>query len=161
MADTSSPLAQLADIAEPPWQSGFALAPIWWLLIVLIAGAVLYLLLRLYRRWRFFAAKREALAILAQLDPGTANANELNLLVKRVLHHYQPGHPALSMDSVHWQRWLAFQHALPLPDLSALLYQNTQDATACAQFYYFAKAWLTAYRGQAPRDITATEVRHA
>jgi hypothetical protein len=161
MADPASELAQLADISEPPLQAGFALAPLWWLLIVLIVSAVAYVLVRLYRRWRYFAAKRDALVLLAQLSPTATSATEINQLIKRVLQHYQPAHPALSMDSVHWQRWLAFQQAKPLPDLATLLYQNHADAKACEQFYQFAQCWLSAYRGQAPLTIDAQGGNHA
>jgi hypothetical protein len=161
MAEPTSELAQLADISEPPMQLGFALAPLWWLLIALCTAALVYVALRLYRRWRYFAAKREALTTLAQLSPTPSCCNDINRLIKRVLQHYQPAHPALSMDSVHWQRWLAFQHSQPLPDLALLLYQNATDDQAAQQFYQFASAWLRAYRGQAPQSIAADGVNHA
>ena len=161
MAETGSPLAQLADISEPELVLGFAMAPLWWLLIALLATSLLYLALRIYRRWRYFAAKRQAITLLEQLHNSGDNAAEINQLLKRVLKHYQPAHPALSMDSAHWQQWLAAQSNLPLPDLTALLYQRENNSTANASFYLFAKAWLQNYKAKAPLQTGTAEAKHA
>lgn len=161
MADTSSPLAQLADISEPELLLGFALAPVWWLLIALSVAGLCYLLLYCYRRWRYFAAKRQALQLLEQLYAGDNAASQINQLLKRVLQHYQPAHPALSMSPLQWQRWLSAQHSQPLPDLTVLLYQPGQHSAATTAFYLFAKSWLTTYRAKAPEGSAAEEVSHA
>lgn len=154
MADTPSPLDQLADISEPLLQTGFALAPAWWLLLASVIFALLYILLRLYKRWRYFAAKRQALRLLEQISPEPDAAAHINQLLKRVLQHYQPSHPALTLPTQQWQSWLAQQHSKPLPDLTRLLYQAGRDSSANEQFYQFAKTWLSNYRGQAATNLT-------
>jgi len=155
MAETHSALEQLADISEPTLQLGFELAPAWWFLITLAVTGLLGLVWFFYRRWRYFAAKRHALTLLSQLASQNQAASEINQLLKRVLQHYQPHHPALSMNTEQWQRWLAAQQQLPLPDLTALLYQAGHNAQACEQFYQFAKTWLSRYRGEAPLSPAA------
>jgi hypothetical protein len=160
MADTDPLLAQLADISEPPLQPGFALAPVWWCLIIALTVTSVYLTWRLYQRWRFFAAKREALTLLEQLANADNAASDINLLLKRVLHHYQPAHPALGMTTLQWQCWLAAQQNQPLPDLTPLLYQADNHADATAQFYQFAKRWLKAYRAKAPVGSGTSEAGH-
>ena len=174
MADTNPLLAQLADISEPPLQLSFELAPIWWLTLTLVLIAVLYLFWRLYRRWRFFAAKREALKKLHKLEAqlkqkmslaSDQTAAAINALLKRVLQHYQPAHPVLSQSTASWQQWLSTQVAAPLPDLNQLMYAQQSDTKELWQFYQFAALWLKRYSGKAPNALPATkpttEVKHA
>ena len=160
MADTA--LEQLADISEPALQLSFALAPLWWLLAALLLAAIIYLLLRAYSRRRYFAAKRQALQLLEQISLKPDAAAQINQLLKRVLQHYQPSHPALTLPPQQWQSWLAQQHSKPLPDLTRLLYQAGSDSSANEQFYQFAKAWLSNYRGKAqPTATNSTEAANA
>lgn len=161
MADTHSALEQLADISEPAFTADFALAPVWWLLLALVLGSVFYVAIRLYRRWRHLAAQREALQLLEQISLQPDAAAQMNQLLKRVLQHYQPAHPALQLTGRQWQQWLAQQHSLPLPDLGRLLYQPQLDTDANELLYQFSKAWLTAYRGAAPAPLQAPEVANA
>lgn len=161
MADTPSPLDQLADISEPALQTGFALAPGWWALLILACCALIYLLLRLYKRWRYFAARRQALQLLEQISIEPDAAVQINQLLKRVLQHYQPLHPALTIPAQQWQCWLAQQHNKPLPDLTRLLYQPGSDSKANEQFYQFAKAWLNGYRGKANTTTQSVEAANA
>lgn len=161
MADTHAALEQLADISEPAFTADFALAPLWWLLLALVLGSLLYLAIWLYLRWRHLAAQREALKLLEQISLQPDAAAQMNQLLKRVLRHYQPAHPALQLTGQQWQQWLAQQHPLPLPDLSRLLYQAQRDTDANELFYQFSKAWLTAYRGAAPAPQQVAEVKHA
>ncbi|HBN87875.1 MAG: hypothetical protein CL577_03190 [Alteromonadaceae bacterium] len=161
MAEPGSPLAQLADISEPELVLGFALAPIWWLLIAALALALFYLALRVYRRRCYFAPKRQALLLLEQIHHSGDDATQINQLIKRVLRHYQPTHPALSMDSKHWQQWLATQCTVALPDLTGLLYQRDDNNEAKSAFYLFAKAWLSGYQAKAPLPTSKAEVKHA
>ena len=159
MADTA--LAQLADISEPALQLNFALAPIWWLLAGVLLAALIYLLVQLYSRWRYFAARRQAQQMLDQLWARPGAAVSINQLIKRVLQHYQPAHPALSLPTQQWQTWLATQHSAPLPDLTSLLYSADNDSDATEQFYQFAKAWLAQYRANAAALADNTEAGHA
>lgn len=161
MADNHSPLNQLADISEPAIQYSFALAPLYWLLLGLMLVTLLYLAIRAYRRHLYFAAKRDALQLLAQTAAAPHQAAAINALLKRVLQQYQPGHPALSVSTACWQHWLASQQDSPLPDLSKLLYQGQCDAEATAQYYHFARRWLEHYQGEAPWPQQQTEQPHA
>ena len=153
MAEVPSPLSGLADIVEPPFQHNFALAPVWWLLIVMLISALLYLLWRWRKRHRFFLAKRQAQAQLLSLQHADNSAADINQLLKRVLQHYQPGHPALSANSTQWQLWLAQQQVLPLPNLSELLYQPQHDKQQLKLFYQFAWHWLANYTGKADTEL--------
>jgi len=159
MADTA--LEQLADISEPALQLSFALAPLWWLLAALLLAAIIYLLLRAYSRWRYFAAKRQAQQMLDKLWARPGAAVQINQLIKRVLQHYQPGHPALSLPTQQWQHWLATQHSGPLPDLTSLLYRAGTDSESTEQLYQFAKTWLAQYRGKAAIPADTPEVADA
>lgn len=162
MADTHSALEQLADISEPAFSLGFQLAPLWWLLLVIILLSLGYIALRYYLRWRYLTAKRQALLLLAQMAT-PPDAAQLNQLIKRVLRHYQPAHPALTMGIHDWQRWLSMQQTLPLPDLASLLYQpNTADTAAARQaFYLFTRQWLSSYRADAPIQLVTRGENHA
>ncbi len=150
MADTHSPLHQLADIIEPSVQLGFNLPPLVWLLLALLCLGLIYWAWRRYQRWRFFAAKREALLLLTELAARPDSASQINQLLKRVLQHYQAAHPALTLPVAQWQHWLATVYQAPLPNLNLLLYSKTPDQTASQQFYHFAIQWLHHYDGKAP-----------
>lgn len=161
MADTPSPLEKLADISEPELILNFALAPIWWLLIALLLIGLLFLAVHCYQRWRYFSAKREALTLLDNISNDALAAASINQLLKRVIQHYQPHHPALSLSITQWQHWLSTECNQPLPDLSLLLYQQGHHAEAVTQFQQFAKAWLIKYRGAAPTSAVISEASHA
>ena len=161
MAETHSPLSQLADISEPPLVLGFAFTPIWWLLSLVLITGLFYVALRFYKRWRFYAAKRQALQLLEQASVEKNAASMFNQLIKRVLVHYQPAHPALSLNSKQWQQWLAAQQEMPLPDLTRLLYQAGTDRAGTEQFYQFAKVWLTHYNANAPLVTPQKETSNA
>lgn len=157
MADTHSPLQQLADISEPAWQTGIALPPVAWLALAALSVALLYVAWRRYQRWRFLAAKRHAMTLLQQLADKPDSASQINQLLKRVLQHYQKAHPALSLPVRQWQLWLAATHSAALPDLSVSLYSATPDDSARCQFYQFAQGWLRHYNGNAPDHPASAE----
>ena len=149
MADTHSALEQLADISEPMLPAEFAVTPVIALSALALLLALVFFLFKGYRRWRYFSAKRHALVLLEQLSVADDAPGQINMLIKRVLQHYQKGHPALSYNNRDWQHWLSQQHPLPLPDLTQLLYRDTSDTAAREQFYQFARGWLGAYKGKA------------
>ena len=155
MADTHGLTDQLADISEPALELGFALPWPAWVALALLCIAIAYFAWRQYQRWRFLAAKRQAITMLAGIAD---NASQINQLLKRVLQHYQQAHPALSLPLAQWQHWLERTGQAPLPELSNLLYSATPDHTHCQQFYRFAKKWLDNYNGAAPEpDIHGGE----
>lgn len=153
IANANPALASLADIIEPDFTSQFALAPIYWLLIAAIVAVIGYAGWKITQRHRYWFAKRQAIKLLAQLEQHPAAAKQINQLLKRVLQHYQPAHPALSASSEQWQQWLAKQSTLPLPNLSQLLYQADSSAAEVEQFYIFARQWLTDYKATADTEL--------
>ncbi|MGI5309587.1 DUF4381 domain-containing protein [Rheinheimera sp. WS51] len=141
-------LASLADIVEPEFSHSFGLAPIYWLLILGGLTALVFSVYKLIQRHHYWLAKRQALAQLNQLEQQPNAGQQINQLLKRVLQHYQPNHPALSANTEQWQLWLAKHSSQALPNLNQLLYSKTSSETELNQFYIFAKHWLKQYQGQ-------------
>ncbi|MCB5226751.1 DUF4381 domain-containing protein [Alishewanella sp. 16-MA] len=142
MADKHDLLPQLADIYEPELASSM-LPPLgYWLLALLALTLLTALLFWRYRAKQQSRVKRAAMAELAQIDwqsPQAATA--LNVLLKRLLKHYQPSHPLLSASTEQWQAFLQQQlpAQLPLPPLATLLYQAPgPDKTAQQQQFWLA-----------------------
>lgn len=148
MINTNPALASLADIVEPEFTAYFALAPIYWLLLICAIAALAFAAWKLIQRHRYWLAKRHAIVQLAKLQQQPDAANQINLLLKRVLQHYQPKHPALSASSAQWQAWLAKQSAVALPNLTKLLYSTAYSEAELKQFYAFAKQWLNQYQAK-------------
>ena len=126
MADNPNLLPHLADIYEPALPSSWQLALGHWLVLLLTLLLLAALARWLYRRWQHGAAKRAALAELAELDWQNPNAAAaLNQLLKRLLRHYHPDDALLHASTEQWQRFLQqrLPAELPLPRLQALLYQ--------------------------------------
>lgn len=152
MANPVDPLAELADILEPELQLGWQLAAGWWLLIISGLALVAVIAYRFYKKWRFLAAKRQAQLLLQQIDLQNHQAAlHINQLIKRVLQHYAPSHPALSASTEQWQHFLQQQQPdVPLPTLTTLLYQANAETEAVQQFYHFTHNWLQKYGGGIP-----------
>lgn len=159
MLNSNPGLAALADIIEPEFNHQFALAPIYWLLLLISLAIIVYASWRLIQHRRYWLAKRQAIKQLANLRQQPDAANQINLLLKRVLQHYQPGHPALSASSEQWQYWLAKDISLPLPNLSQLLYKATRSPAEVEQFYIFAKQWLSQYQAKADINVSPTSIQ--
>ncbi|MFC3034002.1 DUF4381 domain-containing protein [Pseudoalteromonas fenneropenaei] len=97
----SSPLDALHDVLPPEQVSWWPLSPIAWLIVVavlLLLGLTAWWLIR---RYRFTAAKREAIKASTQLD----NALALHTLLKRLTKHYYGIHYA-SQSQAQWQKIL-------------------------------------------------------
>ncbi|SNY51502.1 protein of unknown function [Arsukibacterium tuosuense] len=141
MAAKQQLLEQLVDIAEPAYQLPLQIPAGAYILLVIAVGALAYTSWAYYKRWRYLAAKRQALALLNQLEAGAAS--QINQLLKRVIKHYAPAHPALTASTAQWQIFLQQQlPAKPLPLLTELLYQAGPDNQQNQQFYQFAQRWL-------------------
>jgi hypothetical protein len=154
IANSNPALAALADIIEPEFTAHFALAPIYWLLLIISLAVIVYASWQLIQHRRYWLAKRQAIKQIANMRQQPDAANQINQLLKRVLKHYQPAHPALSASSEQWQYWLAKDMSLPLPNLSQLLYKATCSESEVEQFYIFAKQWLIQYHAKADTDVT-------
>ncbi|WNO60717.1 DUF4381 domain-containing protein [Rheinheimera sp. MMS21-TC3] len=158
MMNTNPALASLADIVEPEFTVYFGLAPIYWLLLICTIAALAFTIWKLIQRHRYWLAKRQAIAQLDKLQQQPDTANQINLLLKRVLQHYQPKHPALSANTEQWQLWLAKHLSLPLPNLNILLYSPAHSEAELNQFYVFAKQWLNQYQAQDDYELPVPAV---
>ena len=143
---------QLVDIAEPSYQLAWQIPPGVYILLALAIIAFAYTGWLLHKRWRFLGAKRQAIALLNQLEPEATS--QINQLLKRVVKHYAPAHPVLTASTLQWQHFLQ-QHlpATALPDLSALLYHAEINPEHRRQFYQFAESWL---RSLNPKSLIST-----
>lgn len=141
-------LQALADIQEPQLVSDWYLAPIWWLLALLLFVALFWFLWRWRRQQQTNRPRDLALQELATIDLQQANAVcGITALLKRYLQTKVAQHPALTYSGLRWQQFL--QHSLPrtasitLPDLLALQYQASPLADDIRAYADFAKYWLS------------------
>ena len=110
----------LRDLHLPEAVGWWPLAPGWWLLILLGAIAVTWLLLRSWRRWRFNAARRHALALLQEVETDyLADRNPVRLgrrvseLLRRAMLAYAPREEVAGLTGENWLQWL--DQGLPVP----------------------------------------------
>ncbi|MDP6374476.1 MAG: DUF4381 domain-containing protein [Pseudomonadales bacterium] len=111
-------LQQLRDIHAPLPPYFWPPAPGWWLLAALAVGLVCYALWRLIRRWRRFAAAREACSLYRRVYANLAH-NEItpgqylhaaNALLKR-LAIFGSGHGCVRpLTGTGWLRYLDQRH---------------------------------------------------
>tara|TARA_R110002126_G_scaffold10245_7_gene46461 strand:+ start:352 stop:852 length:501 start_codon:yes stop_codon:yes gene_type:complete len=148
-------LAQLADIAEPAYELSWQIPPGVYLLLALLLAALSYSGWKLNHYWQQGKAKRQALSEFGQLSPHAVA--EINQLLKRVVQSYAPAHPVLTGSANQWQHFLQQQLPTePLPDLTMLLYNSTQEDATCRQFHQFAAIWLKQLRPATLAQINPT-----
>ncbi len=139
----SDPLAQLKDIHTPETVAVWPLDWGWWVVISLSLVMVASLIWWLYRRYRFYQGRREAISALQQLDPTQPDwPGAMNAVLKRTaLTYFKPRHVA----SLHGMAWVSFlrdklpekyrrQYADGLSCLHNSLYVKSvdeQDFTSC------------------------------
>lgn len=141
MANTEPQLV-LADIQEPMLNTFWPPAPGWWLLVVAIVLLLAYGFRFFWQRWQKALPLRQAKAEL-KLIQRQHHVAELNELLKRLLHCYQPQHLVLSAPVKQWQEFLQQQLPdQPLPDLQRLLYQPHSEPLDFEAYLTFATLWL-------------------
>jgi hypothetical protein len=103
----------LRDLHLPPDIGWWPLAPGWWLLIVLAAAGLGFMLYRLFMNWRADRARRVALRQLAvvtrsyeQSGNAVALASELSELLRRTVLAYAPRTEVAGLTGEAWLRWL-------------------------------------------------------
>lgn len=105
----SDPLAELNDIHTP---ESVALWPLdwgWWVVIVLTLTLTLVLALWLYRRYRFYQARRDSLTALQQLSASQPDwPAAMNALLKRTALSY---FDERQVASLHGPAWTAFLYS--------------------------------------------------
>ena len=103
----------LRDLHLPDVVGLWPLAPGWWVLILLAAAGVVYLLFKLLLRWRFNAARRLALRELASLRrdyeggaDATVLSKALSELMRRSMLAYAPRAEVARLTGDTWLSWL-------------------------------------------------------
>lgn len=146
-----NPLANLKDIqlAEPfgPWPLAYG----WWLLALLIVFLLGLSCWWLWRHRRATRARKEALALLANISSDCPHwPEQVNGLLKRaVLTYYPHGHSA----NLYGENWVGFLSQLLPPNkqgafkqswqaLQVALYQNAPARLDFGQIIRQAEYWL-------------------
>lgn len=132
MDETQLPLR---DLHLPDAIGWWPLAPGWWLLLLLAAGALTYLLLRAFRAWQKNAPRRFALAELARYekeylqhrDPVTLG-KQLSELLRRGMLAYASRGEVAGLTGDEWLIWL--DNGMPLP------YFHTQGGKSLLELPY-------------------------
>lgn len=145
----TDPLAQLKDIHLPSAIDGWPPAFGWWLLALLLVGALVLIGVSLVRWHRRRAWRREALTAIPRPDGrsvrDTAYYSELNQLLKRAarVRYHDAGSDRMSGEP--WQQFLARQAPqLPAAELAALArapFQKEAEISPDAAFK-LARNWL-------------------
>jgi len=126
---------QLRDLHLPDPVGWWPLAPGWWFLLLLLAAAIAYGLLALYRQWQFNAPRRFALreltryeaAYLEHRNPVTLG-RQLSELLRRGMLAYAPRDEIAGLTGEAWLVWL--DRDMPLP------YFHTEGGKSLLQLPY-------------------------
>jgi len=159
-------LAQLQDIQTPSPIGQWPLAWGWWVVITLALLTLLLVIYRLIKRYQHRKAKREALALLKELEalePRSKAAN-INKLLKRVNLAYQSRESIAELSSKEWAAWLN-QHnekAQIAPELLDICYQANCSEEDVHLYYLQAKQWIQKALPLKPviNDTNTAEVNH-
>lgn len=117
MDETALPLR---DLHLPDAIGWWPLAPGWWGVIAALGILLGYVLLRLYRKWRFNAPRRYAMHELARYEaeylehrnPVTLG-KQLSELLRRGMLAYAPREEVAGLTGSEWLAWL--DQGMPLP----------------------------------------------
>jgi len=111
MNENSTSLNRLHDIIVPPDVSWWPLAQGWYVLIVLILGAIVYWSYRTYRQWQANTFRRAALQELASADSISA----ISELLRRTALKSASRRIVASQTGSNWPAWLAACLNEPMP----------------------------------------------
>lgn len=103
----------LRDLHLPEMIGWWPLAPAWWFLIVLAIAGLVFLLYRLFEKWRRNASRRVALKELARIQHEYKDgvdeislAIELSDLLRRTMLAYAPRNEVAGLTGRSWLQWL-------------------------------------------------------
>jgi len=103
----------LRDLHLPEMIGWWPLAPAWWFLIVLAFAGLVFLLYRLFEKWRRNASRRVALKELARIQHEYKDgvdeislAIELSDLLRRTMLAYAPRNEVAGLTGRSWLQWL-------------------------------------------------------
>ena len=110
----------LRDLHLPEPVGWWPLAPGWWFLAIIALVALVWGVLRLYRRWRQNAARRYALTQLALHEAQYLEhrnpvvlGKALSALLRRGMLAYAPRHEVAGLTGNRWLEWL--DRGMPVP----------------------------------------------
>ena len=125
----------LRDLHLPEPIGWWPLAPGWWIMLLLVAGALVYLLWRAYKRRQQNAPRRYALRELSRFEaeyrehrnPVTLG-KQLSELLRRGMLAYAPRERVAGLTGEAWLQWL--DRGLPVP------YFHTEGGRSLLQLPY-------------------------
>jgi hypothetical protein len=143
MNDSTS-LDRLHDLALPPEEPWWPLAPGWYVLIALALAAAGWLAFRAWKHWRSNAYRRAALKELKSLDTPAAIAE----LLRRTALAIAPRPVIAELIGPAWPDWLTAQSPEPMPELvrtqlTAGIYQNPSANPDLAPLKTYATRWIS------------------
>jgi hypothetical protein len=109
---TVTPALDLRDVHAPPFPDFWPPAPGWWIAGALLAGLLIAMSVRLYRRYRLQRLRGQVLASLDALSAGyRADAavgfvTEVSMLLRRVALRRFPRRQVASLFGAEWCRFL-------------------------------------------------------
>jgi hypothetical protein len=154
------PLAQLRDIHLPDPVSWWPPAPGWWLLAILVIGAIVAAVRWGMRRHRALAYRRQALLELEQaFRLRETDGDELaflrtaNAILKRAALQ---SFPRAELASLHGEAWAGFldshwrsppERSFSDSDFAAMIYADSASPATSAEIYALGTRWLRQLRG--------------
>jgi hypothetical protein len=154
------PLAQLRDIHLPDPVGWWPPAPGWWLLPILVIGAIVSGIRWALRRHRALAFRRQALLELEQAfglretdGDDLAFLRAANAILKRAALQSYPRAELASLHGEAWARFLDSRWRRPPErgfsdsDFAAMIYADSVSAATSAEVYELGTRWLRQLRG--------------
>jgi hypothetical protein len=112
MNPTVPPVLDLRDVHAPPLPDFWPPAPGWWVAAALLAGLLIFVSIRLYRRYRLHRLRSQVLASLDALSTGyTAETavgfvTGVSMLLRRVALRRFPRREVAALLGADWCRFL-------------------------------------------------------
>jgi hypothetical protein len=110
----------LRDLHLPDAIGWWPLAPGWWVVLVVVAAALGYILWRAYKRWQFNAPRRFALRELARYEAAFLEhrdpvklGKQVSQLLRRGMLAYAPRDEIAGLTGEAWLAWL--DNGMPVP----------------------------------------------
>lgn len=112
MNPTAPPVLDLRDVHAPPLPDFWPPAPGWWITAALLAGVLVFISVRLYRRYRLRRLRRQVLTTLDTLAAGYSSeesvgfVTEVSMLLRRVALRRFPRRRVAALFGADWCRFL-------------------------------------------------------
>jgi hypothetical protein len=112
MNPTTAPALDLRDVHAPPFPDFWPPAPGWWVVAALLAGLLVLVSIRLYRRYRLQRLRRQVLSTLESLVAGYSPeaavdfVTGVSMLLRRVALRCFPRRRVAALFGADWCRFL-------------------------------------------------------